>query len=272
MWTKPETSPCPITTSARPLDFKQVGAALGVSENAAKTRVSRATEKLRTFFSRRGVALSAAAIGVLVSANSLHAAPLGLATSVTVAAVKGTAVTTSTLTIVKTTLKLMAWTKFKTAAAATAIALLLTGSGTIVLQTVKAQTDAGKGSIKSAAFAPAGYATAEAAYKSRLWEMSQGDLEMVLAACTAEQAERLKRKVKGKREDEIRRLLIEEANHMGAYQIAKKEVISDEEVRLHLLVQPYPGHPKIGNDVQVMNKVGSQWRYAGKYGTDIKDN
>src|SRR6202023_1732060 len=35
-------------------DLKQVGVALGVSENTAKTRVSHATQKLRKFFIRRG--------------------------------------------------------------------------------------------------------------------------------------------------------------------------------------------------------------------------
>jgi len=40
----------------------EVGRALGASEDAAKMRVSRALEKLRKFFTQRGVALSAAAI------------------------------------------------------------------------------------------------------------------------------------------------------------------------------------------------------------------
>ena len=84
-------------------DLKQVGAALGVSENTAKTRVSRATDKLRRFFSRRGITFSAAVIAGAISANSVQAAPIGLATSVTVAAVKGTVVTASTLTLMKTT-------------------------------------------------------------------------------------------------------------------------------------------------------------------------
>ena len=66
-------------------DFRQVGAALGVSENAAKTRVSRAMEKLRKLFVKRGVTLSVAAIAGAVSANSVQAAHIGLATSVTVA-------------------------------------------------------------------------------------------------------------------------------------------------------------------------------------------
>src|SRR5437879_3484319 len=45
----------------------EVGAALGTSEDAAKMRVSRALEKLRKFFSKRGVALSTAIIAGSIS-------------------------------------------------------------------------------------------------------------------------------------------------------------------------------------------------------------
>ena len=197
-------------------DLKQVGAALGVSENVAKTRVSRATEKLRKLFIKRGITLSAAAIAGAVSANSVQAAQIGLATSVTVAAVKGTSVTTSTLTIIKTILKIMAWTKFKTAVLGVVIALLATGAATIVIRTVIAQTNAGEAPPKTSIFALAGYATPEAGYKSLLWEMSQGNLDRILAACTPERAKNLRAKLEGKSDDEIRQRMIEEANHMVA--------------------------------------------------------
>jgi RNA polymerase sigma factor (sigma-70 family) len=252
-------------------DLKQVGAALGVTENAAKTRVSRATEKLRKYFIRQGITLSAAAIGSAVSANSIQAAPIGLAISVTVAAVKGTAVTTSTLTLIKTTLNIMTWTKLKTAAAGGVIALLVAGTATIVIQTVNAQSNAGKALAKSSPFTLAGYATPEAAYTSLLWAMSTGDLEKVRAACTPERAEQLMTKLNGKSGVEIRSALIEEANHMNAYQLKQAQAISGDEVHLHLLVQPYPGHPRAGNDVQAMKKIGNEWKYAGKYGVDVKE-
>jgi hypothetical protein len=215
--------------------------------------------------------LSAAAIAGAVSAHSVQGASIGLANTVTVAVVNGTNVTISTLTISKMTLKIMAWTKFKTAAAGVATALLVTGAATILMRTVLAQNNAGKESTKPAAFTQAGYATPEAAYKTLLWEMSTGNLERTLAACTPERAEGLKAKLQGKSDEEIRRLLIEEANHRVAYQLTQEEVVSESRVRLHLLVQPYPGHPRTGNDVQEMQKIGNQWKYAGKYGVDIKE-
>ena len=67
-------------------DLKQVGASLGMREDAARMRVNRAVEKLRQFFNRRGVTLSAAAIAGAVSANSVQAAPGGLAAAITAAA------------------------------------------------------------------------------------------------------------------------------------------------------------------------------------------
>jgi RNA polymerase sigma factor (sigma-70 family) len=251
-------------------DLKQVGAALGVSQNAAKTRVSRALEKLRKSFARRGITLSAAALAAAVATNSVQAAPIGLATSVTVAAIKGTTVTASTLTLIKTTLKIMAWTKFKTVAGAGILALLVAGTTTVVICSVNAQTNVAK-SANSQLPAHAGYAIPEAALKSFIWSESTGDLDKLLAACTPAQAARMKAKTTGKSKQEIRHLMVEEAKNKANYEIAEKEIISDDEVRLHLQVQPYPGHPRIGNDVQVMQKVSSEWKYAGKFGVDIKE-
>src|SRR5450432_2530392 len=89
-----------------------MAAALRVDEPAAQKRVTRAVEKLRAFFAKRGVTLTAAAIAGAVSANSVQAAPIGLAATVTAAA-KGAAVSASILTLIKGALKIMAWTKMK---------------------------------------------------------------------------------------------------------------------------------------------------------------
>lgn len=61
------------------LTLAETGQALGISEDAAGMRISRAVEKLRGYFSARGVTLSAAALGGVMSANAVHAAPTGLA-------------------------------------------------------------------------------------------------------------------------------------------------------------------------------------------------
>ncbi len=104
--------------------FKEISSALGTTEAGAKMRVNRALGKLRTFFAKRGLMWSAAALAGAISAHSVQAAPAGLAASITAAAIKGTTLTTSTSTLIETTLKLMAWTKLKTTLVAGAIALL----------------------------------------------------------------------------------------------------------------------------------------------------
>jgi RNA polymerase sigma factor (sigma-70 family) len=253
-------------------DLKEVGAALGVSPNAAKTRVSRALEKLRRFFAGRGITVSAAALAGAVSAHSVQAAPIGLAAAVTTAALKGTTVTVSTLTLIKTTLKIMAYTKIKTIAGGSIIALLLAGTAGFVLHVVHAQAAGSKAISGSPPIIFAGFDTPEAALKSFVWSESTGDLEKLLVACTPEQAERFKKKIVGVSQDEIKQRMVQEAKNRANYEVTDKEVVSDTEVRLHLRVQPYPGHPNVGNDIQVMQKIGNDWRYAGKYGVDIKEN
>ena len=95
--------------------MREVGAALGANENAAKKRVGRALEKLRNFFTKRGVSSTTILIGEAISAHSVQAAPAVLAKSVSAVAVaKGAAASASTLTLIKGALKIMAWTKAKT--------------------------------------------------------------------------------------------------------------------------------------------------------------
>ena len=109
----------------RPL--ADVGRALGLSEDAAQKRVSRAVEKLRQFFLKRGVVSTATALVVAISANSVQAAPVVLAKSATtVALAKGAVTSGSLLTLVKATLLAM---KAKTIIATVTAAVLVVGVG-----------------------------------------------------------------------------------------------------------------------------------------------
>lgn len=79
-------------------DFRAVGLALGMSDDAAQKRVSRAIERLREFFSKRNVTVGASGLAVLISANAVQAAPVGFAATIsTTAILAGTAVSTSTV-------------------------------------------------------------------------------------------------------------------------------------------------------------------------------
>lgn len=109
---------------------REIAGALRMGEEAAQKRVARALEKLRAIFAKRGVTLSPTDIADTVAANSVKAAPPGLAVAV-MAAVKEAAISTSTLTLVKGALKIMAWTKMKTAAGV-GVAVLIAGGVVIV--------------------------------------------------------------------------------------------------------------------------------------------
>ena len=63
--------------------FAEVGAKLAVSEDAARVRVDRALEKLRTTLARHGVTSTAAALSVALGAQAGAAVPAGLAATVT---------------------------------------------------------------------------------------------------------------------------------------------------------------------------------------------
>jgi uncharacterized protein (TIGR03435 family) len=107
----------------------EVATALNIKEPAAQKRVERALEKLRGYFLKRGVSSTTAMIAGAVSANSVHAAPAGLADTISTAAfAKGAAASASTLTLVKGALKLMAWTNIKTAIVVSVGVLLVAGA------------------------------------------------------------------------------------------------------------------------------------------------
>jgi len=66
--------------------FAEIGVALKMSEDSARMRVSRAVEKMRAAFAKRGVTSSAAALGAWLGAEAAQAAPAGLAASVSAGA------------------------------------------------------------------------------------------------------------------------------------------------------------------------------------------
>jgi len=117
--------------------MREIGAALGASEDAAKMRVNRAVEKLRRFLARRGIVVPVAVLTAAISANSVQSAPAALAkTAVAVALAKGPTASAATLTLSKGVLKIMAWTKARSAIAAGIATLLVTGTATVVVQKI----------------------------------------------------------------------------------------------------------------------------------------
>ena len=120
-------------------NMREVGAALGINEEAAKKRIARALEKMQGYFQKRGVHSTTAMLAGTISACSVQVAPAALAKSVTaVALAKGATASTSTLTLIKGALKIMAWTKMKTAIVVGVGTLLTVGAATLTVKTIHA--------------------------------------------------------------------------------------------------------------------------------------
>jgi len=111
----------------------EVGAMLGVNEDAARKRVTRGLEKLRKLFGKRGVTLTTTVIVNLVGANSVQAAPMGMAAAVTVTVAKGTLISATLTTLVNTIMKTMTWFKIKFAMSVGTAALIAGGVATIAI-------------------------------------------------------------------------------------------------------------------------------------------
>jgi len=151
--------------------LREVGAALGTNEEAAKKRVARGLDKLRAFFAKRGVALSSVAIAGAVSAHSVQAVPATLAKATTAVAIaKGAAAGSSTLTLIKGALKLMAWAKAKTAVVVGVGVLLGAGTTTVVIER---QNEAKQYTLASEPWSEVGAATPKATLESLAWALTQ---------------------------------------------------------------------------------------------------
>jgi RNA polymerase sigma factor (sigma-70 family) len=106
---------------------EETAALLGIHADAAHKRTARAVEKLRGWFTKRGVTLTATVLTAAISANSVQAAPPGLAATVTATAAKGTVISATLTTLVNTTMKIMTWLKMKFAVGVSIAALLAVG-------------------------------------------------------------------------------------------------------------------------------------------------
>src|ERR1043166_9729124 len=242
--------------------MREVAAALGLQEAAAQKRVHRATERLRSFFARRGVQASSAALLAAVTSNAIHAAPAGLAAKISaLPALNGAATTVSTASLIETTLKIMTMTKLKISIA-TAIVVIFAGTLTVSLlkhreqklaqqrgsANVTRQTDNGAHDAASLKFA--GYATPEATVESQYWAMRERDLKTFLAGLTPDSQPQM--------EQSWARRFQTDQIALGGYQVLDKQVLSDSEVVL--TVQPERMAP-----VQnlVLRKIGTEWKFAG---------
>jgi RNA polymerase sigma factor (sigma-70 family) len=100
---------------------RDVGASLGISEEAARKRVSRALDRLRQLLVRPGVALPATALAALLTTHAAEAAPTALTSAC------GLAAPATTTALAKSTLSTLTWVKLKLTAALVAASLAVAG-------------------------------------------------------------------------------------------------------------------------------------------------
>lgn len=89
--------------------LRDVGAALGLSDDAAQKRLSRAVEKLRVFFQQRGRSTTGTTLAAAIAAGAIQAVPVGMTATISTAVLSGAALASSALI----TTKIMSWTTLK---------------------------------------------------------------------------------------------------------------------------------------------------------------
>lgn len=107
-------------------NLREVGAELGISEDAARMRANRALDRLRAVLCRKGVSVTSALLGSALVSGTSSAVPAGLSATITTTALGGTVLTTATITT-------MSWINAK-AAAAIVGAAVIAGTGTYLLK------------------------------------------------------------------------------------------------------------------------------------------
>jgi len=103
--------------------LREVGQALGASEDAAQKRVSRALERLRSFFSKRNITVGTSALAALVSAHAVQAAPAGWVGTVAAGAVVASVALSTSTTIAVTNVIVMTAMQKALIGAVTAVAV-----------------------------------------------------------------------------------------------------------------------------------------------------
>lgn len=116
---------------------REVGAAIGVSEEAARKRIARSLSRLRGFFQKRGVALSVAGVAGILSTHVAEAAPV----SVLGATGIGSA---GSIGVAKGTLTMIAWAKAKLVAACVAAAMVVSGGAGLAIHQMSVRAAEGR--------------------------------------------------------------------------------------------------------------------------------
>jgi RNA polymerase sigma factor (sigma-70 family) len=237
--------------------FAEVGGSLGMTEETARKRTNRALEKLRKIFSKHGVHSTTATLAGAMSVNSLQAAPALLAKSVAaVAMTKGVTAGGSTLTLVKGALKLMAWTKMKTATIG-AVVLVMAAATTVVVQRETKFLSSRPVILDKASFVYAGYRSPRKTLQTMLWAMSEGDPDAYLACCTPDEKSQREKEWAGKSKEQLSVKSKSELASVTGIKILNQTNISAGQMVLTVRLEGAGS-----TESMLFNKIGEEWKYA----------
>lgn len=104
--------------------FREIGGAVGKSEDACQKQVERALKKLSRILGRRGMTIAAAGLAATMPGHLAQAAPAQLARTVSQNALSGVSTLSAKMLIIKT-IKAMTYAKTKTTVAAALVAAAL---------------------------------------------------------------------------------------------------------------------------------------------------
>ena len=109
--------------------FRDLAAVLGLSEEAAKKRVSRALEKLRSVLARKGIRSTGSLLGTALVASAVQPTPPALAAVILPGVGMSSAGALPAKILVKGVLEMMTYTKIQTVAVGAVILLMVGGTG-----------------------------------------------------------------------------------------------------------------------------------------------
>jgi RNA polymerase sigma factor (sigma-70 family) len=236
----------------------EVAAKLKLTEPAAHKRVSRALEKLRKIFAKRGVSLTTAILAGAISVNSVHAAPVGLAKTISAVAIaKGATASTSTLTLIKGALKIMAWTKAKTAAVSALVLAGLIITPTVIYHYHEIHKGASLEHWSKNSLANEGYQTPETALKTFLWAMTHADYDACMDSATPEQRARMETDLKNVSREDFTAQMKSKFAPVTGFQVVNCTTASEDVVVIEFHAEG------VNQDMKqyTFKKIGNEWKF-----------
>ena len=262
---------------------QEMAQVLGVSDEAAQKRVSRAVERLREFFAKRGVTVGASGLVVVLSTNAVQAAPAGLAATISsAAAVGGTTVgaTTTAATAMAATIKTIAMTTLQKTIIATLIITAGVATPLVIHHQVRMREEKERARLALSqrpvpnpttanvaddfpreTWTFRGYTNPESTVVSLAWAASQGEMDTFLNSLSPEQQLRERQRWQRQGEAQMRAMISKEFAQTKRIRILNRESLSETEMVLSLQVEGDNG--RIERPRMKVQRIGDEWKMAG---------